>query len=212
MASRARPARAWHRPRALLLPAATLVAVAALHAIAGHEGAAGTAHKAAAQAPIALQAEPGDLVFRLGRSVWSPYFGLLNSHSGFSHVGVVVEASPGRLSVIHAEADDDGRNGFVKLTPLQAFIADAVTYEIKRNQMPPPQKQGFVSATLRHWLNGTAFDDSFTLADRGERVYCSELVWVASQAVAGPALGAVEVIAGREIVSVDSIYRSPLLR
>lgn len=165
-----------------------------------------------ATGPAATQAQAGDLVFRLGKSLWSPYFGLLNSYSGFSHVGILVEASPGRLAVIHAEADDDGRNGWVKLTPLQQFIDDSTAFEIKRNRMPAAQKNGFVSAAIRHWLDATAFDDKFTLDDRGERLYCSELVWVASRTAAGDALGQVEVIAGREIISVDSIYRSPLLQ
>lgn len=214
MASRTRHLNA--SPRRLLIGAAALLALAGVITGAfalvrpGPSGAPALAHPVAASA--VAQAQAGDLVFRLGKSLWSPYFGLLNSHSGFSHVGILVEASPGRLAVIHAEADDDGRNGWVKLTPLQQFIDDSTAFEIKRNRMPAAQKHGFVSSAIRHWLDATAFDDKFTLDDRGERLYCSELVWVASRAVAGDALGQIEVIAGREIISVDSIYRSPLLR
>jgi hypothetical protein len=78
-------------------------------------------------------AQAGDLIFRLGKSVWSPYFGGINSYSGFSHVGVLIEVSLGRLAVVHAEADDDGRNGAVKLTSLEQFIHDSLAYEIKSN-------------------------------------------------------------------------------
>lgn len=214
MASRTRTILDSRGPGALRRGAAGLAVLAgfALLGLQGREPARNTPTARSANETASIQAEPGDLVFRLGKSVWSPYFAGLNSHSGFSHVGVLVEASPGQLSVIHAEADDDGRNGRVKLTPLSQFVREAVSYEIKRNQMAPTQKRGFVAASLRHWLDATAFDDGFTLADRGERVYCSELVWVASQAAGRPALGEVQVLAGREIVSVDSIYRSPMLR
>jgi len=157
-------------------------------------------------------AQAGDLVFRLGKSVWSPYFGGLNSFSGFSHVGVLIEVSPDLLAVVHAEADDDGQNGAVKLTSLNQFIHDSLTFEIKKNLMPSEQKQAFLLATRRHWLADTPFDAHFTLRDDAKSVYCTELVWHASQATAGYTMGDVETIAGRDIISVDSIYRSTFLK
>jgi len=157
-------------------------------------------------------AQAGDLIFRLGKSVWSPYFGGINSYSGFSHVGVLIEVSLGRLAVVHAEADDDGRNGAVKLTSLEQFIHDSLAYEIKSNLMPSEQKETFLLATRRHWLAETPFDAYFTLSDNATSVYCSELLWHASQSTAGYILGDIESIAGREIISVDSIYRSVFLK
>lgn len=157
-------------------------------------------------------AEDGDLVFRKGRGLWSPYFALLNPASGFSHVGVLVRGYDGHWGVIHAEADDNGQNGTVKLTALKDFVTDSAGFAIRRNFMPPEDKVRFTASMLAHWVRRTPFDNAFTLDDDGEKVYCSELIWVAGRSVGNYHLGDIHVLAGRGVISVDSVYHSPWLQ
>ena len=155
--------------------------------------------------------ESGDVIFRRGRGFWSPYFSTLNSQTTFSHVGVVIEVSSRSWVVIHAEAEDDGSDGFVKITELGKFIDESETYQIKSNKMNSHQKKLFIASMFQYFEKSVPFDSSFSLDDGGRQVYCTELVWLAGKSAGIETLGLITRMGGRDIITVDSIYQSRLL-
>ena len=155
--------------------------------------------------------ETGDIIFRTGNGFWSPYFGLLDDKNGFSHAGMLLKTSKGSWFVVHAEANDDGSDGFVKKTPLDEFIADSKKFEIKKNTMTASKKNIFISSILKHLSNKTPFDNSFEINDEGSKVYCTELIWLAARIAGIYDFGSAVKISGREFITVDSIYHSSFL-
>jgi len=154
-----------------------------------------------------VEARHGDLIFRQGKGVWSPYFAGVNSSTGFSHVGVVIQASDG-LYVLHADADDLSQVGGVQQTPLSQFMAESLTVKVKANHMPEPMKQSFVRQLQLMFEQHLAFDGNFEIHDNGAKVYCTEYLWLAAQRAGVKDLGQVITIMGRDLILVDSIYQS----
>lgn len=148
----------------------------------------------------------GDIVFRKGMSFWSPFFSTLNSHSGYSHVGVIIKEH-GELYVIHSDADDLAIKGGVQRTKLSQFIKESSLVKFMHNSMPPDIKANFLKNMQESLIKKIPFDDNFDIHDNGDRLYCTELLWKASVGK----LGDVEVIAGKELITVDSVYSSSLL-
>lgn len=166
------------------------------------------------QNPVSLQRtsiKSGDVVFRRGQGFWSPYFSTLNSETNFSHVGVLIELPSRSWAVVHAEAEDDGSSGFVKITELKQFIEDSEIYQIKSNKMSPDQKKIFIASLLEYFQKAVPFDNSFSVDDGGKQVYCTELIWLAGKSAGAEDLGLITSMGGRDIITVDSIYQSNLL-
>lgn len=166
-------------------------------------------HSAIYESSLTTHLSEGDVIFRKGKGRWSPFFAASNPASGFSHVGVIEKDQDG-FHVLHAEADDIKLIGGVLKTPLKQFIEESEFFEIKRNTMSAEQRHTFMEELRRSWLDKIPFDSDFSLKDKGEKVYCTELVWLASQR-AGAALGAPIHLAGIELITVDSIYSSRFL-
>lgn len=157
--------------------------------------------------PVPLAA--GDLIFRLGVGYWSPLFAHVNPVSGFSHVGVLIEED-GRWKVLHADADDQSLIGGVIKTELVQFQNESKRWAIKSNLMAASDKAVFLQNLQSMWSASLPFDADFDLSDQGAKVYCTELIWLAAQTTEKP-LGDVSLVAGREGITVDSIYASALL-
>ena len=152
----------------------------------------------------------GDLIFRLGKGYWSPLISKLSPMSGMSHVGVLIKESD-EWKVIHADADDHTLIGSVMETSLEQFITESIKITIKKNNMAPSEKALFLSNLTRMASIPIQFDEKFTLDDNGEKVYCTEMIWVASKNNQHGTLGSVSKTAGHVGVSIDSIYQSNIL-
>lgn len=162
--------------------------------------------------PYLDQVSEGDLVFRLGKGRWSPMFAAGNPDTGFSHVGVIDRSghSQGNIFVLHADADDDSWEGGVQRTPLELFLQESESYEFRRNNMQSHERAAFMAALRQAWHDKVGFDTDFTLDDQGQRFYCTEYVWWAA-GVAGVSLARPTRLMGVDVITVDSIYASPLL-
>ena len=161
---------------------------------------------------IDFYTETGDIIFRTGNGFWSPYFGLLDDKNGFSHAGILLKTGSGSWFVVHAEANDDGSDGFVKKTPLDEFIVDSKKFEIKKNTMSTTKKNIFIASILKHLSQKTPFDNLFEINDEGSKVYCTELIWLAARIAGLYDFGSAVKISGREFITVDSIYHSSFLQ
>ena len=168
-----------------------------------------TDHKWKTQSPVGNSTE-GDLVFRKGRGLWSPFFATLSTQTGFSHVGVLVRENQ-QWFVIHSEADDISLEGGVQITPLEKFIEESSQHEFRHNSMAASVKQQFIAELRSMLLSHKQFDLDFRIDDDGEKVYCTEFVWLAAQKAGASDLGQVISVAGRELILVDSIYQSKWL-
>src|SRR5690606_37314745 len=177
------------RAPALLLPVVIAIGLAA---------ALPAARAPDVPAAPAVQAAPGDIVLRRGDGFWSNFFARLNRRDRrFSHAGVVVREH-GALRVVHAEADDSGANGRVRLDDYAAFTADGTGYVVLRLADREAAARLAEAASSMH-AAALPFDLDFDLADPAA-VYCSELVWRAlSLALRRDPLPDKPVVAGRPV-------------
>jgi hypothetical protein len=146
----------------------------------------------------------GDIVLRYTNAVWSRVFARLNGRDmRFSHAGVVV-AEGGHWRVIHAEADDFGRNGQVRLDDWAEFFATSERVAILRLDDPDAAAATAAAAVAMHRA-ALPFDLSFDLG-RDSAVYCTELVWRALRVALGhDPLPSKARIQGREAVLVENL-------
>ncbi len=151
--------------------------------------------------------QSGDLIFRQGKGLWSPYFAGLNSDTGYSHVGVLIKDENG-FYVLHSDADDVSLMGGVQRTPLDEFLQGALKVEVKHNLMPASTKVNFLRQLESMEQQKLAFDGDFNLFDNGQKVYCTEYVWVAAQRAGVKDFGEVITVAGRSLILVDSFFQS----
>lgn len=159
-----------------------------------------------------VQLQPGDIVLRRGSDFWSNVFARLNPHDRrFSHAGIVVRTK-GDCQVVHAEAVDVARAGFVRLDPWEAFTAGASSLAVLR---PAHDSIGArtADAALGMYSTGLPFDFDFDLTS-ASAVYCTELVWRALTAALGrDPLPVKPVVHGREAILIESLLRDmPELR
>lgn len=151
--------------------------------------------------------QSGDLIFRQGKGLWSPYFAGLNSDTGYSHVGVLIKDEHG-FYVLHSDADDVSLIGGVQRTPLNEFLQGALKAEVKHNLMPATTKANFLHQLESMERQKLAFDGDFNLFDGGQKVYCTEYVWLAAQRAGVTDFGEVITVAGRSLILVDSFFQS----
>jgi hypothetical protein len=152
--------------------------------------------------------QSGDLIFRQGKGLWSPYFAGLNSDTGYSHVGVLVKDANG-FAVLHADADDVSLQGGVQRTPMGEFLQGALKVEVRHNRMPQATKARFLHQLQAMEQLRLAFDGEFNLFDEGQKVYCTEYIWLAAQRAGVDDFGEVITVAGRSLILVDSFFHSP---
>lgn len=148
--------------------------------------------------------QSGDVVLRHGNSLWSSVFAQLNSRDRrFSHAGVVI-GDGFRWYVIHAEADNLGRYGQVRMDEWEIFSRDAQRLAILRlNDVSAADRTADAALSMYH--HTLPFDFSFDLT-RLDAVYCSELVWRAlMEALQHDPLPEKAVVHGRNAVLVENL-------
>jgi hypothetical protein len=163
-------------------------------------------HQAQALAP---SLQEGDLVFRRGRGFWSETFSN-KAGSNLSHVGVLLRQDQDWV-VVHSEADDLTLEGGVHTTPLAEFLHNTEFYYLRRLKVGQPQLIQFVAHLREHLARKTPFDTSLSLDDDGERVYCSELIWLAAEK-AGVSMAKPNDLLGKVYITIDDLFYSPLLK
>jgi hypothetical protein len=148
--------------------------------------------------------QPGDVVLRQGDGVWSRFFAGLNRRDRrFSHAGIVIRTDHG-WQVVHAEADDLGRDGRVRADAWTVFVGRAADVAVLRLSDPGQQERLAVAAAALARA-GLGFDLDFRL-DTPDRVYCTELVWRALGEVLGhDPLPNKPQLAGRPVVLVENL-------
>ena len=189
----------WRYASSLLL--AALAAALMLHLRPCPAGAP------AAAPPVipAAALHEGDLVFRRGHGLWSEFFAEASTHDHrFSHVGVLLRAGKS-WQVAHASANDITGHGRTEAEPLEAFLRGASAFEIRRPQLAPVPLGLFVEAVRAATLAHTPFDPAFSLTT-SERVYCTELIWLAwTRATGTDPLPRKTLWRGRTIVSLEDV-------
>lgn len=148
--------------------------------------------------------QPGDVVLRHGNGLWSGVFARLNSRDRrFSHAGVVVREGMDWY-VIHAEADNLGRNGTVRMDEWEVFAGQARQMAVLRVSDSGSAARTAEAAAIMH-RDALPFDFSFDLTRR-DAVYCSELVWRAlSEALQRDPLPQKPVLHGRDAILVENL-------
>lgn len=155
---------------------------------------------------VASEIEEGDLIFRLGKGVWSPLFSDVKG-SAFSHVGVLVKENQ-HWVVAHSEADDYTLEGGVHTTPLESFLNESADFQFKHNGMNEKQKQEFLDFIRYQVKKGTKFDTDFNL-ESADALYCTELIWLAAKK-ADVSLGEPVYYLGKPYITVDILFYSPI--
>ncbi len=128
--------------------------------------------------------EPGDVVFRMGRGLYSTLFARIGSQPvPFSHVGIYVERDKNKY-VIHTEANDLTGIGYARMEPLETFFAAdrASSCSVFRAySLTDDQKRLLLTKASEYADRQIPFDSDFDL-NTADRLYCSELVWRAFMA------------------------------
>jgi len=128
--------------------------------------------------------QPGDLVFRASDSWAGRVVRTVDGDTPFTHVGIVVSTGEDPL-VVHAAPGSAGEHGGVRAEPLSRYFSSvhARSGAVWRPVgIPSPVRQQAAQVAVGMATTGVRFDDGFDLAT-GDRVYCTELVWRAWQAV-----------------------------
>jgi hypothetical protein len=163
------------------------------------------------QAPDELSLQPGDLLYRLGNGLYSAYFrNFSQTDQRFSHVGIVVQATPtAPLHVVHAEADDFTGQGGVRSERLADFLKGANDWAVYRLNREDTIRQDIAARALGYYRRGIPFDLAFDTDDTSA-FYCTELVLhCVNEAVGSPLLRAGTVAQGKRFVAIDDTYRHP---
>lgn len=117
----------------------------------------------------------GDIVFRTGTDVLARLVLTQSQHSRFSHVGVVVKIAHTPY-VVHAAPGDDGRDGGVRIDPLDHFISPKMAIDVgyyRIDELHDTQRERL--KTYLFSQIGRPFDYRFSHTDDGA-LYCTELV------------------------------------
>jgi hypothetical protein len=158
------------------------------------------------QTPLHIPPRPlraGDVVLRQGTGLWSGLFARVNVRDRrFSHAGIVV-GDGRRWRVVHAEADDLGRDGRVRLDDWEVFTAEVPRLAVLRLRDDAAAARA-AEAALDLYAAALPFDFDFDLA-RLDAVYCTELVWRAlGEGLGRDPLPVKSVLNGRETILVEN--------
>lgn len=157
-----------------------------------------------------LRPVDGDIIFRVGKSFWTPFFVKANQRNGFSHLGVVIYDNEIPY-VVHIESDDLNLEGGIKKTPLNIFISESSDYLVKKNIMPLEIKRKFIYELQKMSYLNIKFDSQFEIDDEGSKLYCTELIWLAAKRAGLENFGRLEFLFGKPLILVDSIFESIFL-
>lgn len=138
--------------------------------------------------PDDLKLQDGDIIVAGGVSLQSRMVRSLTDDNTYSHVGLI-EVTPQGVFVIHASPEGDGDGGVgdrVGRIPLSLFLSERgyVAVRVMRlNMQTAAGNQAAENAcafAARCIEQAVPFDPSFDLTEH-ERMYCSELVYLAYQ-------------------------------
>lgn len=144
--------------------------------------AATDAAEAAADVPpsFAAAVRTGDVVLRRGRSLASRAVLLSDGAGGYSHAGVAVRRDDS-VWVVHAAPLSETDRGYAVREPLAVFLAadraDAAAL-YRSGALDGARGDSLAAALERYARRRVPFDGDFDLRTP-ERVYCTELVWLA---------------------------------
>ena len=157
-----------------------------------------------------LRPVDGDIIFRVGKSFWTPLFVKANQRNGFSHLGVVIYENEIPY-VVHIESDDLNLEGGIKKTSLNFFISESSDYLVKKNLMPLEIKRKFIYELQKMSYLNIKFDSQFEIDDEGNNLYCTEFIWLAAKRAGLENFGRLEFLFGKPVILVDSIFESIFL-
>lgn len=168
----------WWKPAALLAGFFAGLLVGHGNPLAAHRP-----EEASPSAPLVAlpELQPGDLIFRRGRSLESRAVLLADPEAVFSHVAIVL-GSGSRQRVAHSiPRGDDGAGGFVRADRIEEFLSwenasSAGVFRLSSNE--PDIARAAARAAERFVAAAVPFDDRFDLEEQ-HRLYCTELVWAA---------------------------------
>ena len=129
-------------------------------------------------AAVEAVAQPGDVVFRRGRSLLSRVVLSGDDRPQFSHVGIVAEQE-GALVVVHATPGNDvSVPEPLRTEPLAAFFAPEAAEAGALRRPRDPALGRAAAAAAQRLAPGRTFDADLDLGT-DDRLYCTELVWKA---------------------------------
>ena len=156
---------------------------------------------------LTSQAREGDILCRLGDRTWSLYFrGLSKEDKRFSHLGII-HIEDGKITVINAEGLAWEGKDCVNNTPLDKFIGPARMLGLYR--LEGIDGEAISAEALK--MVGRPFDWDFDLTNH-DKIYCTELLYVALAAVAPEIKLATIHKFGKTIVPLDAVSASPQFR
>lgn len=151
----------------------------------------------------------GDLVFRRGTSAESRVVLATDRRSEYSHVGIVYVSAEGPQVIHAAPAELEGGSDRVRMEPISEFLAERYATRARVMRVAPSVSPDVplraAERALAFAREGRRFDGSYDLATP-ERLYCTELVWLALK---GAGLDLAE--AGLDTVSTPFFRRAVLL-
>lgn len=162
------------------------------------------------------QIKPGDLIFRRGGSFASRAVLTADKDSYYSHVGMIYQSERGTF-VIHAVPGESfNEDELVKAEPLEAFLHESKAHAVTIRRLSNAELALEASRQAYSYVqNSVYFDADFDL-DSSEKMYCTELVWRAYEAVDIDLVGSVfsqlsiPFLAG-DFILPSTILNSPLL-
>ncbi len=123
--------------------------------------------------------KPGDIILRRGYGLVSRMIATkLDGKYALSHCGVVVQVN-NELHVVHCLSSDYSEIDGVQTHELQAFVKQSRPGSLVVNRLNDSTlHQPFVQAVMRYLHEGRKFDHDFDIFEN-EKIYCTELVWLA---------------------------------
>ena len=149
----------------------------------------------------------GDLVFRRGQGMWTPYFiNMSTREKRFSHVGIVARVGGGTADILHSDAHETTGIGCVRVEDWCGFYSNTLECAVYRYAGPNAATviPKFV-AKGREKL-GVPFDSAFDLST-DDRLYCTEFIRYAVNEAVGKSLINPVAINGQAFIPLDEVYR-----
>jgi uncharacterized protein YycO len=156
---------------------------------------------------LAVNAQEGDIICRLGDRTWSLYFkGFSQKDKRFSHLGIIHRHDDG-ITVINAEGLAwEGKN-YVSESTLHEFINPARIIGLYR--LDGVEGKMISEEALK--MIGRPFDWDFNLND-SDKLYCTELLYAALKEAA-PEIKLMTVHKlGKDIIPLEAVSASPQFR
>ena len=124
------------------------------------------------------------------------------------HVGMIVNGIDGQPMVAHASGDPTRSRATVRVVTVERFLEDAETASLFRMK-DAAAAPAAARRALWYARKNTLFDQEFSLSN-GEKLYCSELVWLAMSAALGRDVVPVKASAyARPVIKLSDLETSP---